>query len=59
MPTFATPGPITATVQVAGAQVRATASHRTEPQVYAFHAGRVDPDLERRTRLGQARELAR
>ena len=29
MPTFATPGPIAATVQVAGAQVRVTASDRT------------------------------
>jgi hypothetical protein len=30
MPTFATPGPITVTVQVAGAQVRVTASDRTD-----------------------------
>jgi hypothetical protein len=30
MPTFATPGPIAATVQVAGAQVRVTASDRTD-----------------------------
>jgi hypothetical protein len=29
MPTFATPGPIAATVEVAGAQVRATAGDRT------------------------------
>jgi Putative adhesin len=30
MPTFATPGPVTATVEVAGAQVRVTASDRTD-----------------------------
>jgi hypothetical protein len=33
MPTFATPGPIAATVQVAGAQVRVTASNRTDTVV--------------------------
>jgi hypothetical protein len=33
VPTFATPGPITATVQVAGARVRATASDRTDTVV--------------------------
>jgi hypothetical protein len=33
MPTFATPGPIAATVQVAGAQVRFTASDRTDTVV--------------------------
>jgi hypothetical protein len=33
MPTFATPGPITATVVVAGAQVRVTASDRTDTVV--------------------------
>ena len=33
MPTFATPGPITATVEVAGAQVRVTASDRTDTVV--------------------------
>jgi hypothetical protein len=33
MPTFATPGPIAATVQVAGAQVRVTASDRTDTMV--------------------------
>jgi hypothetical protein len=33
MPTFATPGPITATVEVAGAQVRVAASHRTDTVV--------------------------
>ena len=33
MPTFATPGPIAATVQVAGAQVRVTASDRTDTVV--------------------------
>jgi hypothetical protein len=30
MPTFATSGPITATVEVAGARVRVTASDRTD-----------------------------
>jgi hypothetical protein len=33
MPTFATPGPVTATVEVAGAQVRVTASDRTDTAV--------------------------
>jgi hypothetical protein len=33
MPTFTTPGPITATVQVAGAQVRVSASDRTDTVV--------------------------
>jgi Putative adhesin len=33
MPTFATPGPITATVEVAGAQVRIAASDRTDTVV--------------------------
>jgi Putative adhesin len=33
MPTFATPGPVTATVEVAGAQVRVTASDRTDTVV--------------------------
>ncbi|MET8307151.1 DUF4097 family beta strand repeat-containing protein [Micromonospora sp. NPDC005173] len=33
MPTFATPGPIVATVVVAGAQVRVTASERTDTSV--------------------------
>jgi Putative adhesin len=33
MPTFATPGPVTATVEVAGAQVRVTASDRTDTMV--------------------------
>ena len=33
MPTFATPGPVTATVEVAGAQVRVTASDRTDAVV--------------------------
>ncbi len=33
MPTFATPGPIVATVQVAGARVRVTASDRTDTVV--------------------------
>ena len=33
MPTFATPGPIAATVEVAGAQVRVTASDRTDTVV--------------------------
>ena len=33
MPTFTTPGPIAATVQAAGAQVRVTASDRTDTVV--------------------------
>jgi len=33
MPTFATPGPIAATVEVAGAQVRVSASDRTDTVV--------------------------
>lgn len=33
MPTFATPVPIAATVEVAGAQVRVTASERTDTVV--------------------------
>jgi hypothetical protein len=33
MPTFATPGPIAATVVVGGAQVRVTASDRTDTVV--------------------------
>jgi Putative adhesin len=33
MPTFTTPGPVTATVEVAGAQVRVTASDRTDAVV--------------------------
>ncbi len=33
MPTFATPGPIAATVEVGGAQVRVTASDRTDTVV--------------------------
>jgi len=33
MPTFATPGPVTATVEVAGAQVRVTATDRTDTVV--------------------------
>ena len=37
MPTFATPGPIAATVEVAGARVRVTASDRTDTAV------RVEP----------------
>lgn len=33
MPTFATPGPVAATVEVAGAQVRVTASDQTDTVV--------------------------
>ncbi len=33
MPAFATPEPITATVEVAGARVRVTASDRTDTEV--------------------------
>jgi hypothetical protein len=41
MPTFATPGPVTATVEVAGAQVRVTASDRTDA-VVRVQLDRVD-----------------
>jgi hypothetical protein len=34
MPTFATPGPIAATIEVAGAQVRITASDRADTEVH-------------------------
>ena len=43
MPTFATPGPITATVQVAGAQVRVTASDRTDTVVLVEPINKMNP----------------
>jgi len=43
MPTFATSGPIAATVQVAGAQVRVTASDRTETVVLVEPINEADP----------------
>jgi len=54
MPTFATPGPITATVQVAGAQVRATASHRTDTVVLVKpinEASRPDVKVASKTKV--------
>ena len=43
MPTFATPGPIAATVQVAGAQVRVTASDRTDTVVLVEPINEASP----------------
>jgi hypothetical protein len=43
MPTFATPGPITAAVQVAGAQVRVTASDRTDTVVLVEPINEASP----------------
>jgi hypothetical protein len=43
MPTFATPGPIAATVQVAGAQVRVTASDRTDTVVLVEPVNEASP----------------
>jgi Toastrack DUF4097 len=43
MPTFATPGPIAATVQVAGAQVRVTASDRTDTVVLVEPIDEANP----------------
>jgi len=43
MPTFATPGPIAATVQVAGAQVRITASDRTDTVVLVEPVNEANP----------------
>jgi putative adhesin len=43
MPTFATPGPIAATVQVAGAQVRVTASDRTDTVVLVEPINEANP----------------
>jgi hypothetical protein len=43
MPSFATPGPIAATVQVAGAQVRVTASDRTDTVVLVEPIDEANP----------------
>jgi hypothetical protein len=54
MPTFATPGPIAATVEVAGAQVRVTASDRTDTVVLVEpinEASRSDVKVASRTRV--------
>lgn len=54
MPTFATPGPIAATVQVAGAQVRVTASDRTDTVVQVepiSEMSRKDIKVAARTRV--------
>jgi hypothetical protein len=54
MPTFATPGPITATVEVAGAQVRATASDRTDTVVLVEpinEASRSDVKVASKTKV--------
>lgn len=57
MPTFATPGPIAATVEVAGAQVRVTASDRTDTVVLVEpinEASRKDVKVAERTKVGFA-----
>jgi hypothetical protein len=54
MPTFATPGPIAATVQVAGAQVRVTASDRTDTVVLVEpinEASRSDVRVANKTKV--------
>src|SRR5262249_17702438 len=54
MPTFATPGPITATVEVAGAQVRVTASDRTDTVVLVKpinEASRPDVKVASKTKV--------
>ena len=54
MPTFTTPGPITATVQVAGARVRVTASDRTDTVVLVEpidKASRTDVKVADRTKV--------
>ena len=57
MPTFATPGPVTATVEVAGAQVRVTASDRTDTVVLVEPrnpASRKDVTVAGKTKVGLA-----
>ena len=57
MPTFATPGPIAATVQVAGAQVRVTASDRTDTVVLVEpinEASRSDVKVTDKTKVAFA-----
>ena len=54
MPTFATPGPIAATVQVAGARVRVTASDRTDTVVLVEPvnvASRTDVKVANKTKV--------
>jgi len=54
MPTFATPGPIAATVEVAGAEVRVTASERTDTVVLVEpinEASRSDVKVASRTKV--------
>ena len=54
MPTFATPGPIAATVQVAGAQVRVTTSDRTDTVVLVEpinEASRSDVKVASKTKV--------
>ena len=58
MPTFATPGPIAATVEVAGAQVRVTASDRTDTVVLVEpvnEASRSDAKVASKTKVEFAR----
>jgi Putative adhesin len=57
MPTYATPGPVAATVQVAGARVRVTASDRTDTVVLVEPASGASPSDVRvasKTRVGFA-----
>jgi putative adhesin len=57
MPTFATPGPIAATVEVAGAQVRVTASDRTDTVVLVEpinKASRADVKVANKTKVDVA-----
>ena len=57
MPTFATAGPVTATVEVAGAQVRVTASDRTDTVVLVEPrdaASRRDVKVADKTKVGLA-----
>lgn len=57
MPTFDTPGPICATVVVAGAQVRVTASDRTDTMVLVEpidKASQLDVKVASKTRVGFA-----
>jgi hypothetical protein len=54
MPTFATPGPIAATVEVAGARVRVTASDRTDTAVLVEpinEASRSDVKVANKTKV--------
>jgi hypothetical protein len=60
MPTFVTPEPITATVEVAGAQVRVTASDRTETVVLVQpidEASRSDVKVANQTKVDFADAL--